>query len=110
MSKPTPAPWIMGRQLGGSICLSPDTTRGPASGHNGSQQIAVFYGPDAAANAELCAKAGLMWDLLVEVADFLRHGSPVHPGSDVARDVLALVGDATHLGDDPLGDWHGRNE
>lgn len=74
---PTPGPWRWGKQLGGTLCVSPDTTRPGRRSHNGHMQIAAFYGPDAVANARLVAASPRLAAALLALLEWGReHTSP----------------------------------
>jgi hypothetical protein len=48
-------------------------------------------GPIQMADAALIALAPEMEEAIEDVAEFIRNGTPIHPGSDVAQAVLSLA-------------------
>jgi hypothetical protein len=51
----------------------------------------VGRGPAAHANARLIAAAPELYEAIAAAAEFLRSGTPIHAGSDVANDLLAAL-------------------
>jgi hypothetical protein len=95
----TPPPWKLGHTLGGTVCLSPDTSRSGIEGSNGSMQIAQFFGPDAMANARLAGQAHALLEgtrlALEYVQQAIKVGRYTDPDDAIFRQrdelILAIV-------------------